>query len=143
MAYGQTMLVLLAILLFSTMMLGYYNNLFRWYDVHNREFARLQSLKLAESVFEEIEFDYIADQVSFSGLANAWADSLRPVTIMDTDYNINVQSNWCDSLGQDTGSVSDFLRFDLRISCLSTTGDTLWTGTPTAPLQKLMADMGI
>jgi hypothetical protein len=143
MAYGQTMLVLLAILLFSTMMLGYYNNLFRWYDVHNREFSRLQALKLAESVFQEIEFDYISDRVSFNGLSSVWADSTRQITLMDIDYQINVQSNWCDSLGTDASPGSNFLRFDLRIACNPGIGDTLWIGTQNDPLHKLVADMGI
>ncbi|MDP8322575.1 MAG: hypothetical protein RAO94_09525 [Candidatus Stygibacter australis] len=143
MAYGQTMLVLLAILLFSTMMLGYYNNLFRWYDMHNREFSRLQALKLAESVFQEIEFTYIADLVSFSELESAWSDSTRAVPLTDVNYTLNVESSWCDSLGTDTGSASNFLRFDLRISCYPGFGDTIWVGTATDPLQKLIADMGI
>jgi len=143
MAYGQTMLVLLAILLFSTMMLGYYNNLFRWYDMHNREFSRLQALKLAESVFQEIEFTYIADLVSFSELESAWSDSTRAVPLTGINYNINVESSWCDSLGVDAGSESNFLRFDLRISCYPGFGDTIWVGTATDPLQKLIADMGI
>ena len=143
MAYGQTMLVLLAILLFSTMMLGYYNNLFRWYDMHNREFSRLQGLKLAESVFQEIEFSYITKQLSFEDMESAWTDSTRAVALTDVNYNINVESSWCDSLGVDTGAASNFLRFDLRISCYAGYGDTTWVGTATAPLQKLIADMGI
>jgi len=143
MAYGQTMLVLLAILLFSTMMLGYYNNLYRWYDMHNREFSRLQALKLAESVFQEIEFSYITKQLDFSELESAWTDSIRTVSLTDVNYNINVESNWCDSLGVDEGSESNFLRFDLRISCYPGYGDTIWVGTATDPLQKLIADMGI
>jgi len=143
MAYGQTMLVLLAILLFSTMMLGYYNNLFRWYDMHNREFSRLQALKLAEGMFQEIEFGYIADIVTFDELATTWADSTRQFSSMDINYRINVESNWCDSVGTDVGSESNFLRFDLRIACNPGIGDTLWVGTATSPLQKLVADMGI
>jgi hypothetical protein len=143
MAYGQTMMVLLAILLFSTMMLGYYNNLFRWYDIHNREFSRLQGLKLAESVFQEIEFDYISDRVSFNGLASVWSDSLRQVSLVDVDYDINVESTYCDSLGGTVSGTSNFLRFDLRISCNPGIGDTLWIGTPAIPLQKMIADMGI
>ena len=143
MAYGQTMLVLLAIILFSTMMLGYYNNLFRWYDMHNVEYSRLQGLKLAERVFQEIEFAYIADIVSFSELESAWSDSTRAVSFTDVNYNVNVESSWCDSLGVDAGSESNFLRFDLRISCYPGYGDSTWVGTATHPLQKLIADMGI
>lgn len=143
MAYGQTMLVLLAILLFSTMMLGYYNNLFRWYDVHNREFSRLQALKLAESLFQEIEFDYISDRRTFNELATTWADSTRQRTILDIDYNMAVEASWCDSVGVDSSPGSNFLRFDLRIGCSPEFGDTIWVGTDNAPLQKLIADMGI
>ncbi|MCF7919945.1 MAG: hypothetical protein K9N06_08535 [Candidatus Cloacimonetes bacterium] len=143
MAYGQTMMVLLAILLFSTMMLGYYNNLFRWYDIHNREYARFQALKVADGVFQEIEFEYISDRMSFSQLANAWQDSLRVLTYSDIDYNAFVQANWCDSVGTDASPGSGFLRFDLRVGCAQGSADTIWIGTSTAPLQKLIADMGI
>lgn len=143
MAYGQTMLVLLAILLFSTMMLGYYNNLFRWYDMHNREFSRLQALKLAESVFQEIEFDYISDRLTFNELAATWADSTRQRTIFDINYNMSVEASWCDSVGVDTSPGSNFLRFDLRIGCSPAMEDTIWVGSETEPLQKLIANMGI
>jgi len=143
MAYGQTMLVLLAILLFSTMMLGYYNNLFRWMDMHNREYYRFQSLKVADSVFQEIEFQYITDQMSFGQLASTWADSLRVLTYDSIDYNVFVEGNWCDSVGVDAGSGSGFLRFDLRIGCDPGNADTIWVGNTQVPLIKMIADMGI
>jgi hypothetical protein len=143
MAYGQTMLVLLAILLFSTMMLGYYNNLFRWYDIHNREFTRFQALKIADGMFQEIEFQYLTDLLSFSQLATHWQDSLRVLTYNEIDYNVFVESAWCDSTGTNASPGSGFLRMDMRIGCDPGNADTIWVGTSAQPLQKLMADMGI
>lgn len=143
MGYGQTLLVLLAIVLFGTMMLGYYNNLFRWHDVHNREYARFQALKIADGIFQEIEFQYISDFFTFEELNQAWQNNTNIFTYEDIDYNVFVESTWCDSAGFDDVPGSGFLRFDLRIGCVRGDNDTIWVGTSAEPLQKLIADMGI
>lgn len=141
MAYGQTLLVLLAIVLFSTMMLGYYNNVSRWFDLNNREFARFQALKIADGVFQEIEYKYVTDLISFNQLSTTWQDSTRVLNYGDFTYNINIETNWCDSVGVDTSPGSSFLRVDLRISCSSAFMDSVFVGTQNDPLQKMIADM--
>jgi len=142
MAYGQMLMVLLAVILFSTVMMGYYNNLFRWYDIHNREFYRLQGLKVADKVFQQIEFQHLSSGVDFSGLYNNFQNFTSTITIGPADYMINVQSAWCDSVGQTSELPGLFIRFDVRIACIPETQDTVWVGTSNFPLQKFVANMG-
>jgi len=139
---GQMLLVMLAVILFSTIIVATYNNLYAILDMAYKAMYQMQSYKIADRVFQEIDAMNVSGIRTFDQIKNDYQiiDSL--VTINNVNYMLNSSTNWCNQYG---GTAADTLhnyqRIDIVIYC-HIGNDTLWTGTPTHPVQYIYGDLG-
>jgi len=139
----QMVLVLLAAMLFSTIIIVSYNTLFDQATFAYSETYNLQGLKIADKLFQKIETEFLSSVYTFAEINSVYTDYTDSLELNDITYNYNIQSNYSDSTGVNDLSSSDYQRFDLRIWASPPISDTIYIGTSNNPLSMMLTDMGL
>lgn len=152
---NQMLLVLLAAVLFSTVILYTYDHVFTQRELVYNGMYMLQGQKIADSLFQRIESDLLQSvfvnlpeysyMSKFTHTFTNYTTYSSPVA-KDIDgivYNIMMTSNSCDSLGNTASPSADFQRIDVSINCCPNGTDTLYIGTPTNPLTRIYSASGM
>ncbi|HPR17410.1 MAG TPA: hypothetical protein PLD62_04115 [Candidatus Cloacimonadota bacterium] len=142
---NQMLLVLLALALFSTLMLNMYNLVLDDAKIVYNGIIYTQGQKIADRYFQQIEAELLGSNPikTFSEAYTAFSNFSSSEAINNTTYNINISSTYCDSLGNISYPDSSYMRIDVRINCISPAGDTLYIGTQNSPFSKVLFDIGI
>ncbi len=147
---GQQMfLALLAIALFSTILVNTYDNVFTQREYVYKGLQLLQGQKLADSLNQVIEcelFKAYSDtdtSTTFSSVLASNTGSNFVKVLDDVSYNFTSSSAWCDSLGDIGNPTTDYQRVDIRIMCTYVGIDTLYIGTATHPVSKVFVSPGL
>jgi len=140
----QMLLVLLALALFSTMLLNTYNIMLDQSAMVYDNMLYLQGQKIADRYFQKIEAELLGDPpvFYFTQIHANYSNISETRTVNNVIYNIQVKSAYCDSLGNTPYSDTLFQKLDVRINCLSTTLDTLYIGTLNSPFSKVFFNRG-
>lgn len=138
---GQMLLVMLAIILFSTILIATYNNLFTILFMAYEAMYQMQAYKIADRVFQEIDAMNVSGLLTFQEIKSKYTFQDSVETINSVDYNISARTRWCNQFGETAYPDSNYQRIDLQIYCL-VGNDTLWTGTPTNPVSYIYGDLG-
>ncbi|MDA3813061.1 MAG: hypothetical protein PF570_02285 [Candidatus Cloacimonetes bacterium] len=140
----QMLLVLLALALFSTMLLNTYNIMLDQSAMVYDNMLYLQGQKIANRYFQRIESELLGDPpvFYFTQIHSNYSNISETRTVNNVIYNIQVISTYCDSLGNTPYSDTLFQKLDVRINCLSTTMDTLYIGTLNSPFSKVFFNRG-
>lgn len=135
----QMLLVLLALALFSTMLLNTYNIVLDQSSMVYDNMFFLQGHKIADRYFQRIESELLGDPpiFDFSTINSIYADLSETVTVNNIIFNVQIKSTYCDSLGNVPYSDTLFQKVDIRMNCLSTSLDTLYIGTLSSPFSKV------
>ncbi len=140
----QMLLVLLALILFSTMLLNTYNILLDQSALVYDNMIYLQGQKIADRYFQRVEAELLGDPpvFYFTQIHSNYLNLSETRTVNNVIYNINVISTYCDSLGNTPYADTLYQKLDVRINCLSTTMDTLYIGTLNSPFSKVFFNRG-
>ena len=140
----QMLLVLLALVLFSTMLLNTYNILLDQSALVYDNMLYLQGQKIADKYFQRVEAELLGDPpvFYFTQIHSNYLNLSETRTVNNVIYNINVISTYCDSLGNTPYADTLYQKLDVRINCLSTTMDTLYIGTLNSPFSKVFFNRG-
>lgn len=142
MTTGQIFLILLAMILFSTIYLTAYNNLFDQADLAYKGMYILNGQKITDKYFQEIESNLLGEIVLFDSLQAIYNGLSDTLTVSDIDYHVNISTTPCTKTGADTTTVTpEFLRIDISIWAIPPDGDTLWIGMPQFPISKVFVDL--
>jgi len=142
MTTGQIFLILLAMILFSTIYLTAYNNLFDQADLAYKGMYILNGQKITDKYFQEIESNLLGEIVLFDSLQAIYNGLSDTLTVSDIDYHINISTTPCTKTGADTTTVTpEFLRIDISMWAIPPDGDTLWIGMPQFPISKVFVDL--
>ncbi|MEA1971798.1 MAG: hypothetical protein U9N34_00640 [Candidatus Cloacimonadota bacterium] len=136
MANVQTFLVLLAAILFSTIILSVNNNLIYQSRMISYQMIRLQALKISELYFDKIGAESKGTSYAFDDLDNFYDDTDTTFVLNGIDYRTTINTNYCDSVGDSLNPTTDFQRVDVRVS-VNYNGQQLRIGTLAAPLSKV------
>ena len=140
----QMLLVLLALALFSTMLLNTYNIMLDQSTLVYDNMHYLQGQKIADRYFQKIEAELIGDPpVShFSVIHSTYLDLSETMTVNNVIYNVQINSTYCDSLGNTPYADTLYQKVDVRMNCLSSSMDTLYIGTLNTPFSKVFFNRG-
>ena len=142
MTYGQILLILLAMILFSTIYLTTYNSLFDQADLAYKGMYLLNGQKITDKYFQEIEANILGEIVLFDSLQSTYNGLSDTLTVSDIDYHVSISTNPCTRSGADTTTVTpEFIRIDISMWAIHPGGDTLWIGMPEFPLSKVFVDI--
>jgi hypothetical protein len=133
------LLVLLALALFSTMLINTYNVVLDQSGMVYDNILFLQGQKIANRYFQRIEAELLGDPpiFNFSAINSIYSNMSEILTVNDIIYNVQINSVYCDSLGNSPSADTLFQRVDIQMNCLSTTMDTLYIGTLAFPFSKV------
>ena len=137
----QMLLVLLATILFSTILISTYNNMFDLIEFTYQESFTLQGLKLADKQFQKIEVELLGNLYTFSEVHSLYSDLSDSISLNSITFYHNIQSAYCDSVGTNVVGTSDYQRFDLRMWAVPTSEDTIHIGTTANPVSLLITNM--
>lgn len=141
MGTGQMLLVLIAIVLFSTIIVTTRTNMATQNELLYDNMYRLQGLRVANKFFQHIESQMIGQILTFAELNSTYTDYEETVTVDDVDYNTTIDMYYCDDSGNITNDPeSEFQLIEIRINTIPL-GKTLHIGTDDNPLRKVIADI--
>jgi len=152
---NQMLLVLLAAVLFSTVILYTYDHVFTQRELVYNGMYMLQGQKIADSLFQRIESDLLqtvfenrpefAYMTKFAYVFTNHTTYSTPVskTIDGITYDIMLTSAACDSVGNTASPSADYQRIDIRINCCPNGSDTLYIGTASNPLTRVYTASGM
>jgi hypothetical protein len=115
---GQMLLVLLAIVLFSTLILGIYNAMSNQVEMAARNVFYTQGLYYADLVFQRIESQLLHDQTDFDfdGLiTNIQTYEIEDMVIGDARYGMTLTASYCTPFGVIAAGPTDHIRVFARI----------------------------
>ena len=140
----QMLLVLLALALFSTMLLNTYNIMLDQSALVYDNMLYLQGQKIADRYFQRIEAELLGDPpVSyFFRIHSNHSNLSETMTVNNVIFNILINSTYCDSLGNTPYADTLYQKIDVRMNCLSTSMDTLYIGTLNSPFSKVFFNRG-
>jgi len=140
----QMLLVLLALALFSTMLLNTYNIVFNQSSMVYDNLLFLQGQKIADRYFQKIESELLGDPpiTNFSVVHSIYSNLNETITVNNVIYDVKINTAYCDSLGNTPSADTLFQKLDIRINCLSTSLDTLYIGTLNSPFSKVFFNRG-
>ena len=141
----QMVLVLLALALFSTLLLNTYNIMLDQSAMIYDNILYLQGQKIADRYFQKIEAEMLGSPPInyFSQIYSTYSGGVNETMVIDNvTYNINIYSEYCDSLGANSSFDTLYQKIDIRMNCLSTSLDTLYIGTSNFPISKLFINRG-
>lgn len=135
--------VLLAMMLFSTILITVYDGLgSRNVDIY-RVMILQQGHKLADRYLQMIQAELLANLKTFDEVHLFYNPAKNDsVELYNENYFINIVSNYCDDSGDITHPDSAFQRIDIRIRTHpAMVADTLFIGTAVNPVNRVFADM--
>jgi len=145
---GQMLLVLLAVMLFSTILITTYSNLYTATDIVYKVMYQMQGLKIADKYIQKIDAELFGNSTFVEIHDFYHKDSpFNPgnpdttMTINDADYNVWLTSNYCNSSGDISEPDSTYQKIDIVIYCNPLGPDTLWIGKRDKPISKIFIDM--
>lgn len=146
MSHGyQMVLVLFAMVLFSTLSISMYNGLSNQSVMTYRSMTLNQGLRVADRFLQKIGAENLSGD--FDEIYNIYNNNDNyydtSIVCQGVTYNLNICSNYCDSSGvvPDPYSLSLYQRIDIRIWCKPSETDTLHIGTQTEPFSEVIAKM--
>ena len=145
----QMLLVLLAIVLFSTILLNTYDIVFTQRENIYKGLFLLQGQKIADSLYQLIECELLTaysdddTTTTFGNTFSSLTGSNITMVADDVTYDFTSTSAWCDSIGNIGSPTPNYQRVDIRITCVYGVQDTLYIGTATHPLSKVFANPGL
>ena len=135
--------LLIAVVLFSTILIAMYHNISIAMDIVYNGIYQLQGQKITNKYFQKIEAELLgqSDDFTFSDLYSTYNFYTDKDTVGIIQYNISMQVSYFDSVGNTVpASPDDFRIIDISIWCSPpTSSDTLWIGTSSNPIQKVFA----
>ncbi|MCK4955987.1 MAG: hypothetical protein KAS49_00015 [Candidatus Cloacimonetes bacterium] len=142
MGTGQMLLVLLAIILFSTILLTMYNNISVQTRIIDRTKTMLQGQKLASRYFQKMEAELLGNLTTFSDIISTYNGFSENTAVNELTYHLNCERVvYCDQVGNTPVATTDFLLLEFSMWTLNSYNDTIWVGTTANPIQKIIADM--
>ena len=136
------LLVMLAIIMFSTILLTMYSNIEDQARVIERAKTMLQGQKIADKYFQQIEAELIGNVNSFAQINNNFSSFSEIVTVNNNDYHVTCErAEYCDKNGNTPVATDDYQLIEFSIWVINAYQDSVVIGTPTSPLQKVFADM--
>ena len=141
----QMILVLLALVLFSTLLLNTYNIMLDQSAMIYDNMHYLQGQKIADRYFQKIEAELLGNPPIhyFGEILSTYSGGVdETMNVNNVTYNINIVSAYCDSVGANPSADTLYQKVDIRINCLSTSLDTLYIGTLNSPLSKVFFNRG-
>ncbi|MDY6916208.1 MAG: hypothetical protein SVM86_07835 [Candidatus Cloacimonadota bacterium] len=143
MGTGELIILLFAIILFSTLFITYYNGLIDQADtVYNTNYY-LQGMQIIEKFYQEIMVDIITESKEFSQIYSDYSNISDSLSVADKFYHYNITTTYCDSLGNNLGSSSKFQRLDFRVYTVKGNQDTVFIGNQNNPISKIIANTSI
>lgn len=145
---GQMLIVLLATILFSTIVITLYNNMFSQVEMAERNVYFSQGIKIADFVFQRFETEMISKKKTFNQLYEEFKNSgidLDSLSIGSAVYKINVRSMYSTVDGVTdsaiVGASQSYQRLFVKVK-ISVGKRTYNVGTDDYPFSKVFSDMG-
>jgi len=143
MSTGQLLFVLFAVILFSTLFLTYYNGILEQSETIYDTNYYLQGLQIIEKSYQCIMANIITESKSFSQIYADYASVTDSISVEDQVFHYNITASYCDSVGVDIGTTSNFQRLDFVVYTVKGNQDTVFIGNLSNPVSKLVAKVEV
>ena len=149
---NQMLLVLLAAVLFSTVVLYTYDHIFTQRELVYNGMYMLQGQKIADSLFQRIGCEFLSatfdNATTFESVATSYVtySSADTITIDGISYNVMLASYNSSQFGNILSPFSlpyNYRRIDIWIDCSPNGTDVISIGTAANPLTKIYANNGM
>jgi hypothetical protein len=142
MGFGnQMLLVVLALVLFSTITLGIYNSLSNQSTLVGRYMYLTQSFRCADKYLQKVDAESLSKGYTY--IWDTYRNASFTESVSNIDYHIIINSAHCDSLGNTANPKDKYQKINIKVWCKPAGYDTIWVGTSSKPISKILANMGV
>lgn len=138
---GQMLLVMLAIVLFSSIIVSTQSNLFNLANIAYRTMFSMQGYKIADRFLQEIDAFHVSGSKTFGQIQSDYTFNDSIIRVNAVDYYVSSSSMWSDQYG---GAAADTLkiyqRIDLKVYYMLG-NDTIRIGTDDNPVSYIYGRM--
>jgi len=146
---GQMLLVVLAVVLFSTIILSVYNNLVRQTEMVGEKIYYTQAIKIADLVFQQLEVDILSLKLSIDNLFSTYSTDvfiyggpvLAPLTIQSVPYTVNIVAQYCNEAGVFSATATNQVKVFCRVVVELNNGNQLVLGEGEDSFSKIFYDI--
>lgn len=142
MSMGQMLTVLLAVILFSTIVITMYNNMFSQIALAEDKIYYTQAIKVSDLVFQQFEIEMVSDRTSFEDLYEKFKNPVKTDSLvfsnLDVVFSYIVSSVYSDESGNVKNEVSDHQKLTVDIEGIIR-GEKKFLGS----YDKVFSDMSI
>ena len=145
----QMLLVLLAVILFSTVFLGTFDGIFMHSEIVYEGAYRLQAQKIVDYYFQRVDSDLLFAQVdansatNFSSVFSSYTNFQNSITMDGITYNVNMLAFPCNQYGNIGSPSVNYRLLNVSVNFVVNSTDTLFVGTSSNPLSKVYANNGM
>ena len=118
---GQMVIVILGVVLFSTIVLGIYNNMMNQLEITGDRKYYSQGIRIADYVFQSMEVQMLNKTMNISSIFLQYQQpgaymyggtgTAPPITVDGVPYHVNVLAQYCDVNGNSSGGlITDWIR---------------------------------
>jgi len=141
MGTGQMMLVLFAMILFSSIMIGTMNNMFDLSTISYEAMIQMQGQRIIDRYYQEIDSAILSGKLKFSEI-NSYDNLTEEFKINGIIYHVNINTNYTCRRGHINHYDPDYQRVDLFVWCKGVRQNTIRIGTKDNPISRMYAKMG-
>lgn len=141
MGTGQMMLVLFAMILFSSIMIGTMNNMYDLSAISYDAMIQMQGQRIIDRYYQEIDSGILSGKLKFFDIKD-YNGLKEEFKINGIVYNVSITTNTCCRRGHINHPGPDYQRVDMVVWCKGVKRDILWIGTQEDPISRLYARMG-
>lgn len=144
MSMGQMLLVLLGLVLFSTLVLSYYNILGSQVEMVEKNQLQKQALKIIDFRFQLIESEVISNSKNLQQIYTEYPDfttAIDTLILNNKPYRVYVKANKCNAKGENVSGTAYYIRMDARVDVPITEQDTIKVGLIDNPISKVFGDI--
>jgi len=146
MSTGQLLLVILAVALFSTLIVSAYNSMANQSDMAYRTTYQNQAIYVVDAVFQQIESEYLGKiRNNFDAIHNGiHNETFGPMFIQGVEYRPTIQpAEWWSALqgGNPIAGPANFIRLSFQVDVIYNNhpNDILHLGTTGEAFTKILA----
>ena len=117
---GQMVIVILGVILFSTVVLGIYNNMMNQLEMTGDRRYYSQGMRIADYIFQGIEVQTLDSTINIGTIFSQYqspgaymyggTSTIPALTVDGTRYNVNVIARYCDINGNFSPTATNFIK---------------------------------
>ena len=147
---GQMVIVVLGVVLFSTIVLGIYNNMMNQLEMTGDRRYYSQGMRVADYVFQSMEVKTLNSTMDINTIFTQYQNGAyyyggpgpnQPLIVDEVPYNVNLEARYCDMNGNDSPTATNWVKVYCRVEVNINGRKPFFVGVDDQAFFQIFSDM--